>query len=132
MGDANHQMIAVCGLDCGKCDLRLLPSDPDAAQRVVAWFREMGWLNEGEGVSEVMERSMYCKGCREDRSLHWSPDCWILQCCVDEKGLAFCCECADFPCERLSEWSKENDGYAQALGRLRQMKEAFGGRERAA
>jgi hypothetical protein len=118
-------MIAACGLDCGDCDIRLLPSDPDAAQRVVAWFREMGWLNESEGVSEVMERSMYCKGCRADRSVHWSADCWILHCCVDERGLAFCYECADFPCERLSEWAKENDGYAQALNRLRRMREAL-------
>lgn len=122
MEDATNQMIAVCGLDCGNCDLRKVPSDPEAAQRVVAWFREMGWLNESEGVSEVMERSMYCKGCREDRSVHWSPDCWILQCCVDEKGLAFCYECGDFPCERLSEWAKESAKYAQALDRLQRIR----------
>jgi hypothetical protein len=122
MEDATNQMIAVCGLDCGNCDLRKVPSDPEAAQRVVAWFREMGWLNESEGISEVMERSMYCKGCREDRSVHWSPDCWILQCCVDEKGLAFCYECGDFPCERLSEWAKGSAKYAQALDRLQRVR----------
>ncbi len=46
------QMMAVCGLDCGTCDIRLVPTDPEAAQRVVAWFHEMGWLEEGEGVAE--------------------------------------------------------------------------------
>ena len=115
------QMIAVCGLDCTGCDIRRAPTDPEAAGRLVGWFREMGWLKAGEGMSEVIERSMYCRGCRGDRSVHWSADCWILKCCVDEKGLAFCYECDDFPCRRLEEWAGENARYTEALERLRRM-----------
>ncbi len=111
-------MMAVCGLDCGDCDIRLLPTDAEAAQRVVAWFKEMGWLAKSEGVAEALERGMYCCGCRADRALHWSPDCWILHCCVDEKGLASCYQCQDFPCQRLSDWATQNASYAQALARL--------------
>jgi hypothetical protein len=114
-------MIAVCGLDCGGCDIRLVPTEAPAAERVVAWFHEMGWLQAGEGVAEVLERRMYCQGCHGDRSLHWSANCWILQCCVDEKGLEHCHECPTFPCERLSEWAEGSDRYTRALGRLQQM-----------
>ena len=117
------EMIAVCGLDCGSCEIRRAPNEPDVAQRLVAWFKKEGWLKEDEGINEVIERRMYCMGCRGDRSVHWSADCWILKCCVDDKGHEFCYECDLFPCERLLEWAKQSDDYNQALQRLKKMKE---------
>ena len=116
-------MIAACGLDCAVCDIRLVPTDEQAAQRIVGWFRSMGWLKENEGVPEIIDRKMYCQGCHGDRAVHWSADCWILKCCIDDKGLQHCHECSDFACEELVKWAAENDGYTQALNRLRQMKE---------
>jgi len=118
--------ISACGLDCGGCELRRLPFDKRAAETAIAWFRRQGWLNEHEGVAEAVERSMYCTGCRGDRAIHWSADCWILACCVDKKGLKHCSQCSEFPCERLIEWSKQNDGYGKALARLRRMRAAAG------
>ena len=117
------EMIAICGLDCGSCDIRKAPHDAEAGQRIVAWFKKEGWLKEDEGINEVIERRMYCKGCRGDRAVHWSPDCWILKCCVDDKGHKFCYQCSTFPCERLSEWAKQGDNYCHALDRLKEMKE---------
>jgi hypothetical protein len=119
---ANERLIAACGLDCTDCEIRLVPFDAEIAQGVAAWFKERGWLEESEGVAEILERKMYCKGCHGDRSLHWSPDCWILQCCVNQHGLQHCSECRDFPCERLVEWAGQNEGYAQALERLQGMR----------
>jgi hypothetical protein len=113
--------MAACGLDCGECSIRKLPFDDDAAAEVVAWFKKMGWLKEGEGVADAIEQSMYCKGCLSDRSLHWSDDCWILKCCVDGKGLENCSECDTFPCDRLVEWSRQNEDYGKAFQRLREM-----------
>lgn len=49
-------MMAVCGLDCESCDIRLVPTDVDAAQRVADWFHEMGWLEKDEGAEEIIER----------------------------------------------------------------------------
>jgi hypothetical protein len=120
------EIIAVCGLDCGPCDIRRAPNEPDAAQSIVAWYKKEGWLKEDEGIAEVVELGIYCKGCRGDRSVHWSPDCWILKCCVDDKGHEFCHECVSFPCERLSEWAKQSDDYSQALQRLKKMIEKHG------
>lgn len=126
MEETERQMIGVCGLDCGGCDIRRVPTDPEAAEHVAAWFKKMGWLKEGEGIPDVVRKSPYCKGCRGNRSVHWSADCWILICCVDEKGLEFCYQCDTFPCERLSDWGEQNARYTQALDRLKQMREESG------
>lgn len=122
MDETKERMIAVCGLDCTACPLRKASFDVEAAQSLVEWFRELGLLKKDEGVSEVMERGPYCQGCRGDRSVHWSPDCWILKCCVDGKGIEFCYECEVFPCEQLSEWAGKEDAYTEALNRLRTMR----------
>ena len=120
------ELIAACGLDCEACEIRRVPFDPQAAESVVAWFKRQGWLAEDEGVSQVLERSMYCTGCRGNRSLHWSADCWILHCCVDERKLLHCSECELFACDRLVQWANQDEGYTAALARLRRMRSAPG------
>ncbi len=121
MTEPNYDLIGACGVDCETCDIWKLPFDAEAAERMVAWYRQQGWLKEHEGVADALERKMYCRGCRGERSAHWSPECWILKCCVDDKRLRFCSECESFPCERLVEWSKQNNKYTQALQRLHKM-----------
>ncbi len=118
----SERLVAACGLDCTECDIRRVPFDDAVAQRAVAWFHDMGWLDETEGVAEILERNMYCQGCHGDRSVHWSADCWILQCCVDDKESWHCSECGDFPCVRLEERADQNEGYGAALAHLRRMR----------
>ncbi len=115
-------MMAPCGLDCETCVIRLAPTDATAARRLVDWFRGEGWLAEGEGMAQVLERKMYCNGCLGDRDTHWSANCWILTCCVDQRGHGICSECEAFACDRLVEWAKECDGYGEALARLRELR----------
>ena len=115
------QLIAVCGLDCTGCPLLNAATDKAAAQDLVGWFKHEGWLKEHEGVAEIMARGPYCKGCRGDRSVHWSANCWILKCCVDDSGLEVCYECEPFPCQRLADWAEQNEKYAQSLDRLHHM-----------
>ena len=117
--------IAACGLDCEACEIRRLPFDEKAAEACITWYRQMGWLTEEEGVEEALARDMTCRGCRGDRTVHWSVNddgiCWILECCVDHRGHENCSQCCEFPCDRLVKWSKQNDGYGDALARLRRM-----------
>jgi len=122
-----REWIAACGLDCESCSIRRIAFDEEAAKECVGWYRSMGWLKETEGLDEALERGMTCHGCKGDRSVHWSVDgdgkvgCWILSCCVDQKGFEFCSDCAEFPCDRLVKWSKENRSYAEAFERLTAM-----------
>ena len=118
----NEKVIAVCGLDCSACPIHLASlGDVDAAQLLVGWWKDEGWLKEDEGVDEVLTRGPHCLGCKGDRSAHWDNDCWILNCCVDNKGLEYCFECEIFPCKRLGEWAEGNKQYTEALNRLQQL-----------
>lgn len=107
-------IIAVCGLKCNECDILRAQNNPEIAHRIVEWFKK-------ERDIEVKIEDIHCLGCKGDRTKHWSPDCWILKCCVDKKGLEFCDQCADFPCEKLVEWSKGGKKYREALNRLKEM-----------
>ena len=120
-----EKMIAVCGLDCGACDIyKASHGDVEAAQNLAGWWKGMGWLKEDEGAEEVLARGPHCLGCRGDRSKHWSAECSLLACCVDQKGLTSCHECDGFVCERLEEWVQnpppgQGAKYQEALDRLR-------------
>jgi len=102
----------------------LAPTDPEAARVVVAWFKQQGWLSEAEGMAEVLERGMFCTGCLGNRETHWSSDCWILACCVDQRGHSNCSECENFACDRLVAWSGQDESYSAALARLRELRTA--------
>jgi hypothetical protein len=110
-----EEMIAVCGLECHKCDIREATDNPQVAQQIADWFKKK--RNEDVKLEDIR-----CLGCKGDRNRHWSADCWILQCCVDEKGHQFCCDCDQFPCDRLVEWSRQGERYGNALDRLKRMK----------
>jgi len=110
-----NEMLAVCGLDCGGCDIFQATSHLEIAQKIVDWFKK-------ERNEDVKLEDIHCLGCKGDRTKHWSADCWILKCCVDEKGLEFCCECDMFPCEKLVQWSKGSKEYGDALNRLKEMR----------
>ncbi|RLD17919.1 MAG: hypothetical protein DRI33_04660 [Caldiserica bacterium] len=113
--EQENQMIAVCGLDCSGCDIFKAANNPEIAQEIVDWLKK-------ERDTEVKIEDIRCLGCRGDRTKHWSPDCWILKCCVDRKGLEFCYQCEDFLCKKLNEWAKGSKEYGAALNRLKEMK----------
>ena len=110
-----NQMMAVCGIICSKCDMYEATYNPEIAKNIADWFKK-------ERNEDVKPEDIHCTGCKGDRSTHWSADCWILQCCVDQKGLEYCNECDVFPCGKLVEWSKGCEGYGKALSRLKEMR----------
>ena len=114
--------MAACGIICDGCPiLKASLGDMKAAEDLANWWKGEGWLEENEGPEDVLAKGPHCTGCHGDRATHWSADCWILQCCVDDKGKQFCNECDEFPCDRLVEWAGQNDNYAEALNRLKEL-----------
>jgi len=120
--------MAVCGLDCGTCDIRLIPLDEQAAQRAIGWYKKMGWLKEDEGIEQALERKMYCQGCRGDRTIHWSSDCPMLLCCLDEKNLEHCGQCGKlFTCQHVEAFVGQDPGrHSEAIERLKQIAQQAG------
>jgi hypothetical protein len=125
MAQVKGEMLAACGLDCGPCPIRRIPFDAKAAEEMVAWFKQMGWLQEAEGVTEVVERGMYCTGCQGDRSTHWSDNCQIMLCCVDEKHKQHCGQCSELmSCDKLEAFA--NDGHAHHKKAVDELRQRFG------
>lgn len=110
------EMIAPCGLNCAACTIYRAKSEPNVMNAILKWFRE-------ERKRELAPEKIHCDGCLGDRSRHWSADCGILKCVVDEHGLDSCSRCNEFPCGRLETWAQKDAGYAGALGNLKAMKE---------
>ena len=110
------RILAACGLVCNECDIFLAENDPQLAREIVDWFQK-------ERNLDLKVEQVGCSGCKGDRSSHWSPDCDILNCCVDEKILEFCYQCGNFPCDKLTNRAKQNSRYREALNRLTRMKE---------
>ena len=88
-------LTAPCGLDCFNC--------PTYEENIT-----------GEGKKQLSEylkippEEVPCKGCRGEKgNCKFAPD---NQCatwnCIQEKGLTFCHECADFPCDKLMPTQK--------------------------
>jgi hypothetical protein len=70
----NFQLDGYCGLYCGACPK---------------------FIGSREGTEENP-----CCGCKSDRISGWCLTC-NLKACAREKGLEFCYQCADYPCENL-------------------------------
>ena len=111
-------MIAACGLDCGICPLRAATFHEGAPLTVLDLLGKLGVAGEDNGSAAVMHEGLVCPTCRGDRTLHWAEDCSIRRCCVDDKGLESCSECAGFPCERFDDWGQVSPRQADALKRL--------------
>lgn len=58
---------------------------------------------------------------RRDPEIHWSHDCTLLQCCVDERGLEYCYECEEFICHKLEKWAADYPHHRRALDWLKEM-----------
>jgi uncharacterized protein DUF3795 len=125
MAQTETEMLAACGLDCGPCPIRQIPRDAQAAEGAIAWFKEMGWLQAAEGVAEAIERKMYCNGCQGDRSVHWSDNCRVMLCCVDEKHHQHCGQCeALMRCDKLEAFA--GDGQAHHKDAVDRLRRRFG------
>lgn len=107
--------LAPCGIDCSTCDIFQAARDPAFAQRLAET------LSAG-GASHAEASWFQCKGCWGDRSVCWSDDCAIYRCCVEERHLASCSECADFPCTELQTWAGEYTNHRAAYARLKELR----------
>ena len=114
--------ISYCGLNCAKCDLYLIPENENAAKQVLGWFKQKNWIEKNVDLSQFMAKGRECEGCRGPPEKNWSADCYFRQ-CASQRSLNYCCECKEFPCEKLLEFA--NDGvkhHFQTVKNLKLMK----------
>ena len=74
------EILGYCGLYCGGCG---------TYQATAA----------GGGIEYEPGFSTTCRGCNSNELSIWCSDCEIKD-CAREKGLRYCLECEEFPCEK--------------------------------
>ena len=55
-----------------------------------------------KGLTWLASQTEPCKGCRFGGGWSWWRDCPARNCCI-QKGIDFCYQCDDFPCENLQK-----------------------------
>ena len=105
--------ISCCGrYDCSLCDYHR-GVIVEAARGLLEYFERHGSLrliaeHTGaydydeflRGLRWIASRGEPCRGCRRGGGWSWSPDCLVRD-CVTEKGVDFCYQCEEFPCDGL-------------------------------
>ncbi len=76
------KIISVCGLDCTQCKIYLASYNPGPVNKLVRTFNIM-WDNVKLG-------DFHCSTCRGEIADCWTKECWIRNCCVNDKKLEFC------------------------------------------
>lgn len=87
--EADIKLAAVCGLFCPACSLYIgTTEEPERLQAFAARFG-------------LPAEELECLGCRsEKRSFYCRGRCKMASCAA-EKGISFCSECEEYPCEEL-------------------------------
>ena len=120
----NTKKLAACGIDCTECGSYKVTMEQDlnAAEGLVEWYRNMGWIEKDEGAEAVVKKNPLCKGCwNSTDDCFFKHGCGILICCK-EKQINHCDECSDFPCERYNEFASKNEFYQKAMMNLLSLK----------
>ena len=93
------ELTAPCGLDCFNCPM-YAARDSEKLRKVIA-----SNLN-------IPADKAFCDGCRAQdgtiKVLGMKEPCSVYK-CISGKGLDFCCECSDFPCDNLHPYADKAD-----------------------
>lgn len=106
-------MSSPCGLPCFHCPAYLARENADILEKVVA-------------VLGVSPDKATCEGCRPQKGritlVNPEKTCKIFL-CTGQKGIDFCHECDDFPCERFQPYAdKANFPHNMKMYQLCMMK----------
>jgi len=87
----DKKLTAVCGLFCPGCALFIYTlDDPERLKGFSDRF--------GCSIEEVK-----CEGCRSEKRCIYCNNCTFDKCAAD-KGIEFCGDCDEYPCEQLKEF----------------------------
>lgn len=93
-GESDKTLAAVCGLYCEACTLFIATKeDPSRLKGLAARF-------------QLSEEAVKCYGCRSAKRGPYCEKCKMCSCAA-EREIAFCVECATYPCDDLKQFQSE-------------------------
>ncbi len=94
--DYRH-MTAPCGLDCFNCPVYLAGKNEKLREAVA------------KHMNLPYEQAV-CRGCRGEKGAPaaegFTGKCDVYK-CTEKKGISFCCDCSDFPCDHLHPYADQ-------------------------
>ena len=87
--EIDTSLAAICGAYCGACPVYLAWGNQERP-RLEALARSLGTTTD----------RLMCTGCRTPAAFCFGGDCEI-KVCAEKRGVAFCPDCADYPCDRI-------------------------------
>jgi hypothetical protein len=120
--ESDKKLAAVCGLYCKACSLFIATTEDPARLKMMA------------ERFKLSEEAVKCYGCRSAKR---GPYCEIckMSACAAERGLDFCIECSEYPCDDLKQFQSamphriglwDNLKRIRAIGYERWLKETEG------
>lgn len=113
------KLAAPCGLYCGACSIYIARKrDDEAALNAVARR-----ITERRGRVIKPEEDLICDGCLSSQ-LAIFCHCCVMRDCAVEKGITYCAQCSDFPCQTIIDFN--NDGrphHSEVLTNVRRQQE---------
>jgi hypothetical protein len=99
-----------CGRFCGECDIYIAysTSDNEALSRLARKYSE-------ETGREISPDKLKCVGCKGKSSGCWCSSCEVRS-CAEDRGMEFCYQCPDYPCDMLS---RQFEKYPEARENLK-------------
>jgi len=97
MMENNHkkQLCATCGLFCPACSI------------YIGTKEEPGRLKNIADRHQVSPNDLECNGCRSEKRSYWCYEICQIKPCADKKGVDFCIECNEYPCNIIRDFQKE-------------------------
>lgn len=100
------ETLAFCGIDCGKCPVRIATSKNDESlrqQTAKEWSNLYAEILASFGINSLDAKDMNCFGCRSDRGLFMGCASCSIRKCSRDKGFITCASCDDFEsCDMLN------------------------------
>ncbi len=88
------ELTAVCGLFCPSCTVYIgTAEDPERLKKIAKLYGT---------EPEVWQ----CRGCRSDKRSYFCENQCKMVACAAEKGIDFCGECGEYPCDELKTFQK--------------------------
>lgn len=94
--DYKH-MTAPCGIDCFNCPMYLARENENVRTAVAKYLN-------------LPYEQAVCEGCRAEKGAPAAEGlteiCNVFK-CTEKKGISFCCDCSDFPCDYLHPYADQ-------------------------
>jgi len=110
MANGDKTLAAVCGLYCEACTLYIASTEDPT---------RLAFLAERFGMPE---EELKCFGCRSHKRGLYCQTCTMFTCAA-EKGIDFCVDCDEYPCDHLKQFQSERQHRNELWNDLAQIKE---------